>query len=120
MRSERVSPRVRKFLGQRLRTLRTQQGWSQRALGREAGLSGKFIGEVERGEKSISVDSLWGVSRALGIPLRMLTDAPADRSPVPSQDAERLLALLVQHRAPRDLRRAHRVLRSIFRRTQVR
>jgi transcriptional regulator with XRE-family HTH domain len=120
MRSRRVSPRVRKFLGQRLRSLRTQQGWSQRALGRQAGLSGKFIGEVERGEKSISIDSLYGVSQALRIPLRMLTDAPSDRAPVPSQEAERLLALLVHHRAPRDLRRAHRVLRSLFRRAQAR
>ncbi len=120
MSTDRVSPRVRKFLGQRLRTLRMQRGWSQRALGRNSGLSGKFIGEVERGEKSISVDSLYGVSRALKIPLRTLTDAPSDRAPVPSEDAEKLLALLVQHRAPRDLRKAYRVLRSLFREEQAR
>src|SRR5438445_606169 len=101
MSGNRVSPRLRKFLGQRLRTLRKQRGWSQRALGRNSGLSGKFIGEVERGEKSISIDSLYGVSRALKVSLRTLTDAPSDRTPVPSEDAEKLLALLVQHRARR-------------------
>ena len=120
MSGNRVSPRLRKFLGQRLRTLRTQRGWSQRALGRHSGLSGKFIGEVERGEKSISVDSLYGVSRALKVSLRTLTDAPLDRTPVPSEDAEKLLALLVQHRAPRDLHKVYRVLRTLFRNDRAR
>ncbi|PYM83944.1 MAG: hypothetical protein DME09_09585 [Candidatus Rokuibacteriota bacterium] len=120
MSGNRVSPRLRKFLGQRLRTLRKQRGWSQRALGRHSGLSGKFIGEVERGEKSISVDSLYGVSRALKVPLRTLTDAPSDRTPVPSEDAEKLLAFLVQHRAPGDLRKVYGVLRTLFRRNQTR
>jgi acyl-coenzyme A synthetase/AMP-(fatty) acid ligase len=40
---------VRKFLGQRLRALRKQRRLSQERLGDRAGLSGKFIGEVERG-----------------------------------------------------------------------
>ena len=120
MSGDRVSPRLRKFLGQRLRTLRKQRGWSQRALGRHSGLSGKFIGEVERGEKSISVDSLYGVSRALKVSLRTLTDAPLDRTPVPSEDAEKLLALLVQYRAPRDLHKVYRVLRTLFRHDRAR
>jgi transcriptional regulator with XRE-family HTH domain len=40
----------------------------QRLAGR-AGLSGKFLGEVERGEKSISLDSLAHLARALRLPL---------------------------------------------------
>ena len=34
----------------------------------------KFIGEVERGEKSISRDSLYPVTVALKVPLRDLAD----------------------------------------------
>jgi len=113
--SERIVKHVRKFLGQRLRALRKQRALSQERLGKGSGLSGKFIGEVERGEKSISVDSLYGVSRALKVPLRVLTDAPADRAPAPSEDAEKLLALLIQLRASRDRRKVYRVLRSLFR-----
>src|SRR5256885_11821638 len=71
---ERAVKHVRKFLGQRLRALRKQHGLSQERLGDRAGLSGKFIGEVERGEKSISIDSLYHVAVALDIPLRELTD----------------------------------------------
>lgn len=41
------------FLGQRLRAFRKQCGLSQERLGDRSGLSDKFIGEVERAEKSI-------------------------------------------------------------------
>jgi transcriptional regulator with XRE-family HTH domain len=67
--STRAVKKVRAILGARLRSLRTEMGLTQRALGRRAGLSGKFIGEVERGEKSITIDSLYLISRALGTPL---------------------------------------------------
>jgi transcriptional regulator with XRE-family HTH domain len=79
--SERAAKHVRQFLGQRLRALRKQRGLSQERLGDRAGLSGKFIGEVERGEKSISIDSLYRVSIALEIPLRDLTDVPRSGRP---------------------------------------
>jgi len=72
--SKRAVKHVRSFLGQRLRALRTQRRLSQERLGERSGLSGKFIGEVERGEKSISLDSLYRVAVALKVPLRDLTD----------------------------------------------
>ena len=78
-------------MGQRVRTLRKQRGLSQGRLADRAGLSGKFIGEVERGEKSISIDSLYRVSVALEIPLRELTDV---RTAVPSEEAEKIFALV--------------------------
>jgi transcriptional regulator with XRE-family HTH domain len=73
---QRRAPHIRRALGTKIRTLRRDRGWSQEALGRHCNLSGKFIGEVERGEKSISVDSLYRVSVALKIPLRKLADLP--------------------------------------------
>jgi len=72
--SERAVKHLRSFLGQRLRALRKQRGLSQERLGERSGLSGKFIGEVERGEKSISLDSLYRVAVALKVPLRDLVD----------------------------------------------
>jgi transcriptional regulator with XRE-family HTH domain len=104
---------VRKFLGQRLRALRKQRGLSQERLGERAGLSGKFIGEVERGEKSISMDSLYRVSVALEIPLRDLTDV-RERNTAPSEDAEKIFALLSGRKRTEDLRRAYDVLRALF------
>ena len=54
--------------------MRKQRRLSQERLGERSGLSGKFIGEVERGEKSISLDSLYRVAVALKVPLRDLVD----------------------------------------------
>jgi len=106
---------VRKFLGQRLRALRKQRGLSQERLGDRSGLSGKFIGEVERGEKSISIDSLYHVAVALDVPLRELTDVRGDKpSAVPSEEAEKIFALLSGRRRPDELRTAYNVLRAMF------
>jgi transcriptional regulator with XRE-family HTH domain len=113
--AERAVPHVRKFLGQRLRALRKQRGLSQERLGERSSLSGKFIGEVERGEKSISIDSLYHVAVALDVPLRQLTDVrPGRRATVPSEEAERIFALVAGHRRPSDIRRAHEVLRAML------
>ena len=70
--SSRAVKKVRLLLGARVRALREDLGYTQRALGRRARLSGKFIGEVERGEKSITLDSLYLLSRALRTPLDRL------------------------------------------------
>ena len=112
---ERAVPHVRKFLGQRLRELRKQRGLSQERLGDRSSLSGKFIGEVERGEKSISIDSLYRVSVALEVPLKQLTDVrPGKKAVVPSEDAEKIFALVSgKHRAV-DVRRAYEVLRTML------
>ena len=111
---ERAVPHVRKFLGQRLRELRKGKGFSQERLGERASLSGKFIGEVERGEKSISIDSLYRVSVALGVPLSLLADVGRTRCSVPSLDAERILALVMNRHRPKKIRRGHEVLRAIL------
>ena len=111
--SERAIPHVREFLGQRLRVLRKRLRVSQTVLGKRSRLSGKFIGEVERGEKSISIDSLYRVSVALGVPLYLLTDVGKSRNSVPSWDAERVLALVVDSPRP-SIRRAYAILQKMF------
>jgi transcriptional regulator with XRE-family HTH domain len=112
--TERAVKHVRKFLGQRLRALRKQRLLSQERLGERSSLSGKFIGEVERGEKSISIDSLYHVAVALEVPLRDLTDVGDKQSSVPSEEAEKIFALVSGRRRPEDIRRAYNVLRAMF------
>jgi transcriptional regulator with XRE-family HTH domain len=57
---------VRK-VGHRIRELRQKKGWSQEKLAEEANLHRTYIGQVERGEKSIGVENLVRLSRALGV-----------------------------------------------------
>jgi transcriptional regulator with XRE-family HTH domain len=105
---------VRQFLGQRVRELRKHRRLSQERLGERSELSGKFIGEVERGEKSISIDSLYKVSVALGVPLSVLTDVGTSRRSVPNGDAEKIMALVLDKHRPAQLRRGYEVLRAIL------
>ena len=112
--TDRAVKHVRKFLGQRLRALRKQRALSQERLGKGSGLSGKLIGEVERGEKSISIDSLYHVSVALGVPLRDLTDVGNKHSTVPTEEAEKIFALAAGWRRPENVRKAYKVLRAMF------
>jgi len=73
--SHRAVPVVRRKFGRWLRQIRKERGLSQDSLGRRAGLSGKFIGEIERGEKSVSLDNLWRIARCgFGILLKRLVD----------------------------------------------
>src|SRR5207247_4764469 len=111
---ERAVKHVRKFLGQRLRALRKQRALSQERLGDRSELSGKFIGEVERGEKSISIDSLYKVSVALRVPLSFLTDVGTSKRSVPSADAEKILALVLDGMRPAVMRRSYTVLKKVL------
>ena len=113
--SERAVKHVRQALGERVRTLRKDRGLSQQRLGQRSGLSGKFIGEVERGEKSISIDSLYHVSVALDVTLRDLTDMGPARKRGNNPELEKLSALLSELRNRQHIRRAYGVLRAMFR-----
>ena len=65
-------PAHRKLLGQAIRHHRKKAKLTQEELGELAELNPKYIGEVERTEKTISVDALARVAKALKVPVRDL------------------------------------------------
>ena len=58
---------VRVLVGERIRSLRKERGWSQEELGEKADLHYTYVGAVERGEKNASIDTLGKIADALGI-----------------------------------------------------
>lgn len=70
---------VLRDLGRRIRLLRRDRKFTQEQLAREANLDYKYLGEVERGRKNISVESLARVAAALHVKIveLFLFDAPA-------------------------------------------
>jgi transcriptional regulator with XRE-family HTH domain len=58
---------LRKQVGRRVRELRHARDLTQEQLGERAGLSYKFIGEVERGIGNPTLDTLASVAAALDV-----------------------------------------------------
>jgi transcriptional regulator with XRE-family HTH domain len=65
---------ARKQLGANVRRWRTRRGWTQDVLAEHAGISAKFVGEVERGEDNPSLETLWSLVSALKIEWQDLLD----------------------------------------------
>lgn len=59
-------------LGERIRQLRKEQNLSQDKLGERANLHNNYIGQVERGEKNVTIDSLSKIAAGLGVSLEEL------------------------------------------------
>ncbi len=63
---------IQEIIGARIRTLRQQKGWTQEELGGRSELDFTTIGGAERGEKSVSLNSLQRVAGALEVSIAWL------------------------------------------------
>jgi transcriptional regulator with XRE-family HTH domain len=70
--SEVNSNSVLRALGQRIRELRTEHGYSQEAFADKCGVHRTFMGTVERGESNLSFQNILKVATTLGITLSTL------------------------------------------------
>ncbi len=61
-------------LGERIRTLRRQRGWTSTHLAKRAEISQPFLTEIERGKKSPSFATLERIARAFEVALPDLLD----------------------------------------------
>ena len=64
--------RQRKIIGEAIRKYRKRAGLSQEALAEKADLHPVYVGEVERGEQTVSVHALMRIASALGTRVRNL------------------------------------------------
>jgi transcriptional regulator with XRE-family HTH domain len=66
---EGLSNLLLKALGQRIRELRTKQGYSQEAFADKCGVHRTFMGTIERGESNLSFQNIHKVAATLGVTL---------------------------------------------------
>lgn len=59
-------------IGKNIRAARKQLNKSREELAEKSGLSAKFIGNIERGEKAVSLDSFVCIANVLGVSADML------------------------------------------------
>jgi transcriptional regulator with XRE-family HTH domain len=60
----------RKKIGDAVRAYRKKAAFTQEGLAEIVELNPKYIGEIERGEKIISIEALLRISKAVKIPIR--------------------------------------------------
>ncbi|WP_026569306.1 MULTISPECIES: helix-turn-helix domain-containing protein [Sediminibacillus] len=63
---------ISKVVGERLRAIRKQQVLSQEELAHLSGLHPTYIGQLERGEKNPTINTIHKVTLSLGIPISEL------------------------------------------------
>ena len=61
-----------KIIGQRIRNYRIKQNLSQEKLAEMSGFHPTYIGQVERGEKNATIESIAKIASALGVSLSSL------------------------------------------------
>lgn len=57
----------RAAFGERIRQLRSDQGFSQEDFAHKVGLDRTYIGGVERGERNLSLDNIHRIATALNV-----------------------------------------------------
>lgn len=58
------------MIGDALRAYRKKAGFTQEKLAEAVDLNPKYLGEIERGEKIISIEALLRIAKAVKIPIR--------------------------------------------------
>lgn len=69
------------IVGQRLRLRRQELGYSQELTSEKAGLHPTYIGQVERGEKNATIESIEKICIALDLPMEDLFNKIIPTSP---------------------------------------
>ena len=64
--------KIRKALGNRIRELRKAKGFSQEEFAYECDLHRTYMGDIERGERNVSLDNIAILANALGITISEL------------------------------------------------
>ena len=63
---------IAKAVGQRIRNYRTKAGLSQEKLAELSGCHPTYIGQLERGEKNATIESIDKIATALNVPMSTL------------------------------------------------
>ena len=103
---------IAKILGQRIRNYRTAKGLSQEKLAELSGFHPTYVGQIERGEKNATVESVEKLAASLNISLSKLFEMIGS-----GEDSERNIPLecyeLISAKNNVDQERIHRILLEI-------
>ena len=95
----------------RIRRLRKQRDMSQEELALRAGINTVYFGQIERGQKCPTVDTLYKIAMGLDVPLTELLRF--DTGPSGIQDIDAYMAQLLKRIPPNKMAQVIKVLEAI-------
>ncbi|WP_339239915.1 helix-turn-helix transcriptional regulator [Paenibacillus sp. FSL R5-0517] len=104
------------LVGARIKVLRKERGLSQEALGEKGGFHFTYIGQVERGEKNISLVNLAKIAEALEVDLSQLfTYKNEDKGSAESEVVIQEIITMLREAEIKNIILSRNVLREILR-----
>ncbi len=100
-------------IGEKIRHYRKERGFSQEELAYRASLHNTYIGQLERGEKNLTVESLAKVCAALDITLAEFFQGSASTPKMLSLEIEKII-LLLENRSKNDQGRILNLIESLL------
>lgn len=97
-------------IGQVIRSLRVEKGWSQETLAHEAGMATSHVSRIERGDRQLSTNKLDALAIALGTSATAIC-AQTEGLPAPAASDGQMGDLTLDHtKEAIELRKAFRKL----------
>ncbi|MFB5267603.1 helix-turn-helix domain-containing protein [Paenibacillus enshidis] len=106
---------VLKLVGARIRVLRKEKGLSQETLGEKGGFHFSYIGQIERGEKNVSLLNLAKIAAALDVNLIQLF-AYVDEDPKIVESDEEVIEIvsILRKSNPEKIHLARNIIKEIM------
>lgn len=101
-----------KTFAKNIRDIRLSKKLTQEEVAAGAGISAKYLGEVERREKMPTAVVVFKISKALGVPICRIL--PASRCPRINGDMEKEINELFAGKEERDIQKAIKILEVFF------
>ena len=98
-------------LGKRIREERLRLNLTQEKLSEDIGISTAYLGQIERGERSLTLDKLVKIAVRLGITVDYLLSDSV--SPTPDHQTDLILQLL-QDKTFQEKELAYQLLKTLF------
>lgn len=106
--------KLRKLFGDRLRTLRKARGLSQEALAEKADTHFTYIGVIERGEQSPTLDTVEKIAKALDMETKELFLFPSGEQ-AESESLKIQVEELLKAKDTKTIRQILRILKQVLR-----
>lgn len=106
---------VLKLVGARIRALRKERGYSQESLGEKGGFHFSYIGQIERGEKNVSLVNLAKIAESLDVNLIQLFAYIEEEFEVTEDEKQiKEIVHLLRDSSPDNIRVAKNVIKGVL------